>query len=265
MSARGSGDPTVHGLDPLGMPMRRLGAVGAEAGMPVMLAVRVEDGGNVTRPMVPRGPAAPVRALVRADPRTRLLVTHADRGFIEEVHFGSTPEEQARIWWDICWIWGPPEDHLAPGQHHWCGPFSLGSGMPLRIPETPIARLDLLDLTPADRAAIDRGNAEALGREAGVTRRLLHLVPHTHWDREWYLPEAALRVRLVGMLDDLIARLQRDATSPTSTSTARPCSSRTTCARGRPGTGIAALVKAVGSRWGPGTCSPTNRSSRASR
>jgi alpha-mannosidase len=43
-----------------------------------------------------------------------------------------------------------------------------------------------------------------------VSRLVFHLVPHTHWDREWYLPEAALRVRLVGMLDDLIARLQRD-------------------------------------------------------
>jgi hypothetical protein len=45
-----------------------------------------------------------------------------------------------------------------------------------------------------------------------VTRLVFHLVPHTHWDREWYLPEAALRVRLVGMLDDLITRLQRDDT-----------------------------------------------------
>ncbi len=45
-----------------------------------------------------------------------------------------------------------------------------------------------------------------------MTRLVFHLVPHTHWDREWYLPEAALRVRLVGMLDDLITRLQRDDT-----------------------------------------------------
>jgi len=45
-----------------------------------------------------------------------------------------------------------------------------------------------------------------------VTRLVFHLVPHTHWDREWYLAEAALRVRLVGMLDDLIVRLQRDDT-----------------------------------------------------
>ena len=44
-----------------------------------------------------------------------------------------------------------------------------------------------------------------------MTRLVFHLVPHVHWDREWYLPEAALRVRLVGMLDDLIARLEREA------------------------------------------------------
>ena len=43
-----------------------------------------------------------------------------------------------------------------------------------------------------------------------MSRLVFHLVPHTHWDREWYLPEAALRVRLVGMLDDLIARLERE-------------------------------------------------------
>jgi len=54
-----------------------------------------------------------VRALIRSDADVRLLITHADRAFIEEVHFGSTPEEARRIWWDICWIWGPPEDHLA--------------------------------------------------------------------------------------------------------------------------------------------------------
>lgn len=44
-----------------------------------------------------------------------------------------------------------------------------------------------------------------------MTRLVFHLVPHTHWDREWYRVEAALRVGLVGMLDDLIARLNRDA------------------------------------------------------
>lgn len=41
---------------------------------------------------------------------------------------------------------------------------------------------------------------------------VFHLIPHTHWDREWYLPLAAFRVRLVGMMDDLIDRLERDPT-----------------------------------------------------
>ena len=160
-------DPAVHGLDPVGMPMRRLGAACAEVGMPLMLAVRFEDG-RQRHPIDQSGelPAAAVRALVRADPRTRVLVTHADRGFIEETHWSLTPEESARIWWDICWIWGPPEDHLQLLLET-IGParFVLGTGMPLRIPETPIARLDLLDLSPADRAAIDHGNAEALSRK----------------------------------------------------------------------------------------------------
>lgn len=44
-----------------------------------------------------------------------------------------------------------------------------------------------------------------------MTRLVFHLIPHTHWDREWYLPEAALRVRLVAMLDDLLPRLESGA------------------------------------------------------
>ncbi|MEP7175361.1 MAG: glycoside hydrolase family 38 C-terminal domain-containing protein [Gemmatimonadales bacterium] len=39
---------------------------------------------------------------------------------------------------------------------------------------------------------------------AGLT---VHLIPHTHWDREWYLPRAAFVARLVPALDDLLARL----------------------------------------------------------
>ena len=40
--------------------------------------------------------------------------------------------------------------------------------------------------------------------------RTYHLVPHTHWDREWYLTRAAFGCRLVPALDDLIERLERD-------------------------------------------------------
>jgi hypothetical protein len=160
-------DPTVHGLDPVGRAMTSLAAGCGAAGIALLLGRRFEDGRQRhPNDHAPELPASAVRALVRADPRTRVLVTHADRGFIEEVHWSLTPEESSRIWWDICWIWGPPEDHLellldTIGVAR----FVLGTGMPLRIPETPIARLDLLDLSPVDRAAIEHGNAEALARK----------------------------------------------------------------------------------------------------
>jgi alpha-mannosidase len=38
--------------------------------------------------------------------------------------------------------------------------------------------------------------------------RTYHLIPHTHWDREWYLTRAAFEARLVPGLDDLIERLE---------------------------------------------------------
>lgn len=37
-----------------------------------------------------------------------------------------------------------------------------------------------------------------------------HLVPHTHWDREWYLTRAGFLARLVPALDDLVGRLAAD-------------------------------------------------------
>src|SRR6267378_2247967 len=40
---------------------------------------------------------------------------------------------------------------------------------------------------------------------------IFHLIPHTHWDREWYLPRAAFQARLVPALDDLLERLQADS------------------------------------------------------
>ncbi len=43
-----------------------------------------------------------------------------------------------------------------------------------------------------------------------MTGFIFHLIPHTHWDREWYLPAAAFETRLVPALDDAIARLQAD-------------------------------------------------------
>ena len=158
-------DPTYYGMGAAGPSMRALAGACARAGVALMLAVRLEDG----RQRHPNDhaaelPAAAVRALVRSDVGLRLVVTHADRPFIEEVHFGATPEEARRIWWDISWIWGPPEDHLEVllrtiGATR----FLFGTGQPLRIPENAVAKLDLLDLDAGDREAIESGNAAAAG------------------------------------------------------------------------------------------------------
>jgi predicted TIM-barrel fold metal-dependent hydrolase len=171
-------DPTYYGLDPSGSQMLALAQACGAIGMPLMLAVRLED----ARQRHPNDRAAElppwaVRSLLRSQSDLHLIVTHADRPFIEEVHFGSTPEESARIWWDISWIWGPPEDHLETllgtiGAER----FLFGSGQPLRLPETSIAKLDLLDLSKEHRAAIENGNlrnvtpSEARGRSKAAAR-----------------------------------------------------------------------------------------------
>lgn len=40
--------------------------------------------------------------------------------------------------------------------------------------------------------------------------RLVHLVPHTHWDREWYEPFQRFRMRLVDLLDQVLERAEAD-------------------------------------------------------
>jgi len=153
-------DPTFLGLDPAGAEVRAVAAACGEAGMPMLMAVRLEDiRQRHPDDRAPEIEPAHLRALIRSDRRLKLIVTHADRECIEQVHFGSTPGEAARILWDITWIWGPPEDHLAllldtVGVER----FGFGTGMPLRIPENSIAKLDLLDLDPATRNRIEASN-----------------------------------------------------------------------------------------------------------
>ena len=40
--------------------------------------------------------------------------------------------------------------------------------------------------------------------------RRVSIVPHTHWDREWYAPFQTFRMRLVELLDGLIPQLETD-------------------------------------------------------
>lgn len=155
-------DPTLFGLSPAGAEMTALAAQAGAAGLPILLAVRLEDG-RQRHPgdHAPELDPASIRGLIRSHARVRLIITHADRDLIEQVHFGSTPDEASRILWDISWVWGPPEDHLAllldtVGVER----FTFGTGMPLRIPENSIAKLDLLELSKEHRARLEHQNLQ---------------------------------------------------------------------------------------------------------
>lgn len=43
-----------------------------------------------------------------------------------------------------------------------------------------------------------------------MTAFIFHIIAHTHWDREWFLPRAAFHARLIAMCDELVERLQAD-------------------------------------------------------
>jgi predicted TIM-barrel fold metal-dependent hydrolase len=153
-------DPTWYAIAPGGGSMAALAQACGAASVPLQLAVRFEDGRQ--RHPLDRADELPpwcIRHLVRSDAAVRIVVTHADRPFIEEVHFGSTPDEASRIWWDLCWVWGPPEDHLETLLRT-IGPerFVFGTGQPLRLPENAVAKLDLLDLPASAREAIESRN-----------------------------------------------------------------------------------------------------------
>jgi hypothetical protein len=126
--------------------MRALGAACGDAQVPLVLTARFEDlrqrhsmdqAGDLS--------AAAVRAVARGNRSTRIVVCAAGRSLIEEVHWGLTPEEREHVFWDISWIWGPPEDELGVLLRT-IGPsrFVYGTGWPLRLAQTPRANLALL-------------------------------------------------------------------------------------------------------------------------
>lgn len=142
--------------------MRALALACGEIGIPLLLTVRFEDLRQRT-PLDAAGDltAAHVRALARAGSAVQLVVTGAGREFLEEVHWGLTPEEQRRVHWDFAWIWGPPEDQLAHlirtiGAER----FVYGTHWPLRLTQNARANLDLLPTDLRDAGITD---AQGLG------------------------------------------------------------------------------------------------------
>lgn len=157
-------DPLFYGISPADPAVVAVLRRAGQLGLPVMLAVRLEDG-RQRHPNDGAGDLTPahLRGLIRSDSSVRLIVTQADRDCVEQVVFGATPEEADRMLWDVSGIWGPPFDDLALlvgtiGARRFC----FGSGLPLRIAEAVVARLDLLDLQPEERFFIERGNVERL-------------------------------------------------------------------------------------------------------
>jgi predicted TIM-barrel fold metal-dependent hydrolase len=143
--------PMHWGMGPHDPQLRALALACAEIGVPLLLTVRFED-------LRQRHPldvatdltAAHVRALARAGD-VRLIVTGAGREMLEETHWGLTPDEQQRVFWDFAWIWGPPEEHFAHLLRTiGASRFVYGTHWPLRLTQNSQANLDLL---PSDLRA----------------------------------------------------------------------------------------------------------------
>ncbi len=155
-AARDEGAPAVRacppqwGMGPGHPAMAELAHACGEAGLVLHLTVRFEDlrqrhhldtAGDLS--------AAAVRALARLPgSKCRIVVAGGSRELIEEVHWGLTPDEQCRVWYDWHWIWGPPEDHFAHLVRT-LGPERLtwSSWWPMRLTQQARA---LVDLLPAD-------------------------------------------------------------------------------------------------------------------
>ena len=143
--------PAQWGLGPGHQALTRLASACAAAAIPLHLTVRFEDlrqrhaldtAGDL--------PAATVRQLARAGTGATLVISGGGREFIEEVWWGVTEEERARVHFDFGWVWGPPEDHFsrlvtATGP----APFVYGSMWPLRLVQQSRALLALHESGPA--------------------------------------------------------------------------------------------------------------------
>ena len=85
-----------------------------------------------------------------------------------------------------------------------------GDREPLDAPSPPLAdtATDTTLLTSTTPDAGDTLATAATPATPPVT--VVAIVPHTHWDREWYAPFQAFRLRLVQLFDELLPMLERD-------------------------------------------------------
>lgn len=45
---------------------------------------------------------------------------------------------------------------------------------------------------------------------ASSAEKVIHVIPHSHWDREWYMPFEQHRIRLVKLLDDVLEEISQN-------------------------------------------------------
>jgi hypothetical protein len=137
--------PMQLGIGATSGALQQLAVACGDRGLVVQLTVRFEDL-RQRHPLDSAGDltAAHIRAIVRADPRVRVIVSGAGKELIEETHWSFTPTEQERCFWDWAWVWGPPEDHFQQLLSTiGAARFVFGGYWPLRLIQAPIATLEL--------------------------------------------------------------------------------------------------------------------------
>jgi len=156
--------PAQWGLAPDAPEMRALAGRCALLGLPVVLTAHLEpQAGDSFR----ADSADAARACLGADARVRVLVLAADRATVERTRAGLAAEADARLWWDLSRIAGPPADDLAHLlRAAGAARFVYGSGWPLRLTQVPRAQLELL---PPDLAGAALADADLVGAPRRAT------------------------------------------------------------------------------------------------
>jgi hypothetical protein len=139
--------PAQWGLGPRHPSLSELAIACGEAALALHLTIRFEDL-RQRHPMDSAGDvaAATLRGIARLPgSRCHLVVAGAGRELIEETHWGLTPDEQRRVWYDFGWTWGAPEEQFAHLVRT-LGPERLawGTFWPLRLTQQCRSLIDLL-------------------------------------------------------------------------------------------------------------------------
>jgi predicted TIM-barrel fold metal-dependent hydrolase len=160
--------PQHAGLAPGDHSMRDLALACGALRLPIILTVKFEDvrQRHSIDGAVELTPAH-VRELARQHTGAGIVVTAAGREFIEEVHWGLTPDERSFVQYDMSWLWGPPTGDFSHvlrtigGEH-----VLFGTMWPLRLTQLARANLELRDEDVRD-AMLGVPGANIVNRHAG--------------------------------------------------------------------------------------------------